>query len=363
LNLRIKAVIYFLLSFVGFVIIISFLLPIIDPKAFKSFFETLYWAIVTVSTVGYGDITPSNSYSKMITVVLIIYGIIAMTLFGGLVTAKFVEKIIEKFKEWENMEHVNNHILLCGFNSQTHILIKTILEKKLFPHNLIVLIHEKLSPEIETIISKYKIKFIEGDFSEEDILKKAKADKALKAVLISDDEISDVKILSAAILLKDLKKDIYTIAEIANPKFQTYLQKIHCDEIVLSKEYNSYLMAKSTLSPGISKVIGEILQDDNFEIKRYYGEKITYSELFNTYLKNDQLLIGVIENYGRADEFIKEFVQEVKRETKRVSEFVKYLEEIKHKELNKVILHPKKDYIITKFCGLIVLRGNDAQAV
>ena len=356
MKLKIKAISSFLLSFIVFLIFISAILPLIDNKAFKSFSEALYWAIVTVSTVGYGDITPSNIYSRIIAVILIIYGLMAMSLFAAFVTAKLVEIIIDRFKEWEIMDNVRNHLIVCGYNQQTQLLINTFLEKKLFPPNQIVLIHEQLTPEIETLLEKYKIKFIQGDFSEEEILKKAKANEALKALLISENEISDTKILSTAILLKDLKKDIYIIAQIANPKFQVYLQKIHCDEIVLSKEYNSFLMAKSTVSPGISKVIGEILKDDSFYIKRYYGKKTTYKTLFEEFLKKGEILVGIIENYGRADEFIKEFVEEIKKESKRITEFVKYLEEIKHKELNKVILHPNETYTVNKFCGLIILR-------
>jgi voltage-gated potassium channel len=351
MKLKIKAIFYFFLSFIAFIIFISFLLPKID-KAFHSFGETLYWAIVTVSTVGYGDITPTNIYSKIITVILIIYGLIAISLFGAMITAVLIEMIINRMKDWQNMQNVKNHIIICGYNSQTHNLIKSLKTQ-------IVLIHDKFTPEIEALIEKYKIKFIEGDFSEEEILKKAKANEAAKAILISESEIEDAKILSAAILLKDLKKDIYIIAEIANPKFQVYLQKIHCDEVVLSKEYNANLLAKTTVSPGISKVIGAILKDENFYIKRYYGKKVTFEELFEEFLKKDELLIGIIENYARADEFIKEFIDEVKKEAKRLSEFVKYLEEIKHQELNKVILHPKKEYQVSKFCGLIILRRNN----
>ncbi len=349
MKLKTKAIIYFLFSFLVFIVFISFLLPKVDPKAFHSFSEALYWSIVTISTVGYGDITPTNIYSRIITIILIIYGLISISLFGALVTAKLIEILINKMKDWENMKNIKNHILICGYNYQTHNLIKTL-------HEPIVLIHEKLTPEIEALIEKYKIKFIEGDFSEEEILQKAKAKEAIKAILVSENEIEDAKILSAAILLKDLKKDIYIIAEISNPKFQKYLQKIHCDEIVLSKEYNSNLLAKSTVFPGISKVIGSILKDENFFIKRYYGEKTTFEKIFNQHLQQNELLIGIIENYGRADEFIKEFIEEVKKESKRLTEFVKYLEEIKHKELNKVILHPKKDYPVNKFCGLIILR-------
>ena len=356
-----KAALLFIASFWIFVLIISFVMPFIDPR-FHSFFQTFYWAIVTISTVGYGDVVPSTSLAKFLTSVMIIYAFLATSVFGAVVTARFIQILIAKLKEWEVMDNVTKHVIICGYNSQISILIKTFLEKELFPASRIVLIHKELNGDIEAIIEKYKIKFIEGDYSEEDVLKKAKAEEAIKAVLISDNIEDDTKVLSAAILLKDLNRNIYIIAEIANPKFQVYLKKIHCDEIVLSKEYNSFLIAKSTLSPGVSKVIGELLKADNFYIIRYYGEKTTYKHLFETMLRDGKILIGIVENYGRAGEFIKEFIEEVKREAKYVSELAKYLEEIKHKELNKVILKPSDDYVVNKFCGLIILRSENERA-
>jgi len=63
----------------------------------SSFGDGLYWAIVTVSTVGYGDISPESTSGKMLAVILIIVGLV---FFAGL-TANLASFFIEKDMEEE----------------------------------------------------------------------------------------------------------------------------------------------------------------------------------------------------------------------------------------------------------------------
>jgi voltage-gated potassium channel len=362
MRFELKAAGVYLLFVVIFVISISIVMPRIDSN-FKDFFDALYWAIITISTVGYGDITPSNPTSRLITLVLIMLGVVALSLFTATIVAKLVQKTILKIKDWENMENVANHLIICGYSEQSARIIRNFLEKKIFESSKIALIHSVFSDEIESFVKNYKIKFIQGDFTDEETLKNAKIKRALKAIVLSNSSEDDAKVLSTVILLKSLNKNIYVIAEITNPKFSIYLEKIYCDEIVLTKEYDSNLVTKIAYSPGISKVFGEMLKDKNFYIQKYYGEKTSYEKIFKKLLNENKLLIGIIENYGRAEEFLKEFIEEIKKEAKRVSELTKYLKEAEDKELNKVVLYPPLNYEIDKFCGLIILnRSNNEKS-
>ncbi|RUM56876.1 MAG: hypothetical protein DSY40_01490, partial [Nautilia sp.] len=178
---EIKAWVIYFIFFIIFIVGVSFYLPTID-STFKNPFETFYWAIVTASTVGYGEITPQNDLSKIITIILIIFSIIAVSLFTAIVTSRLIKQTIFKIKEWEEVDNLENHLIICGYKPQFKILMSQFLNSnKRFNVNAIVIINEVLTPEIELILEEMKgIKFIEGDFSEEEILLKAKANKASK---------------------------------------------------------------------------------------------------------------------------------------------------------------------------------------
>ena len=356
---EIKASTLYFIFFIVFIFIVSISMPAID-SGFTNYFDSLYWSIVTVTTVGYGDIVPHTLYAKIITIFLILSGVIAVSLFTAVVTSNLIKKTIFKLKEWENMENLDKHLIICGYKPQLKLLIDDFLKKnKRLTIKDIVVIHNSLTPEIEIMLNELKyVKFIEGDFSEEEILKKAKASKASKAIIMAENnDTSDSKILATTILLKSFNHNMYIIAEIINPKFESYLEKIGCDEIILSEEYNKYLISKAIIDPGISKVVGNLIMNENFKIitKKIYNQ--TFQEVFDTLLKENIILIGIIENYGNINVFKKEYIQEAEK-SPDINELYKKIHNLKNLKTNKIIISPNADYIIQKYSALIVIERN-----
>jgi voltage-gated potassium channel len=353
---EIKAWSLYFVFFVIFILGISYTLPKIDPN-FKNYFETLYWAIVTASTVGYGDITPTTTATKIITIVFILLSTIAVSIFTAIVTSRLIQKTIFKIKEWERVDELNNHLIICGYKPQFKVLINEFLKtKERFNVQGIIVINNELTPEIEMMLEEMEyIKFIEGDFNEEEILIKAKADKANKAIIIAENsDENDSKVLATSILLKSLNKDIYLIVEIVNPKFEKYLEKIGCDEIILSEEYNKYILSKAITDPGISKVIGNLIKDKNFKIVVPNKTGIIYKDMFDEMLNKGSLLIGVIENYGNLKQFQLEYVIEAEK-APNIKELYGKIHNLKNIDTNKVILHPNNNYEIKKHTALIII--------
>ena len=356
---EIKASTLYFIFFTIIIFIISFVMPKIDSN-FHNFFESLYWSIVTISTVGYGDITPHTTTSKIITIFLILAGIVAVSLFTAVVTSNLIKKTIFNLKEWEKMDNLENHLIICGYKPQLKALIHEFLKKnKRLTIKDIVVIHSALTPEIKIMLNELKyVKFIEGDFSEEAILKKAKADTASKAIIMSENsETSDSKVLATTILLKSFNHNLYIIAEIINPKFESYLEKIGCDEIILSEEYNKYLISKAIIDPGISKVIGNLIMNENFKIIINEFENQNFQEVFNTLLSKNVILLGIIENYGNINKFKKEYIKEAEK-SPNISELYKQIHNLKDIKTNNIVISPKNDYIIKKHCALIIIERN-----
>jgi len=353
---EIKASTIYFIFFIVFIFVVAISMPTIDPS-FTNYFDSFYWSIVTVTTVGYGDIVPDTTYGKLITIFLILSGVIAVSLFTAVVTSNLIKKTIFNLKEWENMEDLDKHLIICGYKPQLKILINDFLKKnKRLTIKDIVVIHNSLTPEIELMLNELQyVKFIEGDFSEEEILKKAKASKASKAIIMAENnDTSDSKVLATTILLKSFNHNIYIIAEIINPKFENYLEKIGCDEIILSEEYNKYLISKAIIDPGISKVIGNLIMNENFKIitQNYFSQ--TFKEVFDKLLKQNIILIGVIENYGNLNDFKKEYVKEAEKSS-NIEELYKQIHNLKNIETNKIIISPNAGYIIQKHSALIVI--------
>ena len=71
--------------------------PHINPKTgeetFSSFFDALYWATVTLTTVGYGDLTPVTDVGRIVSMVSSLFGVAIIALPSGVITASYLEEL------------------------------------------------------------------------------------------------------------------------------------------------------------------------------------------------------------------------------------------------------------------------------
>ena len=64
-----------------------------EPDSFRNFFEALYWATVSLTTVGYGDIYPVSTIGRIIAMVSSIFGVAIVALPSGIITAGYMREL------------------------------------------------------------------------------------------------------------------------------------------------------------------------------------------------------------------------------------------------------------------------------
>ena len=68
----------------------------IEPNLFETFFDALYWATISITTVGYGDISPVTDLGRFITMISALVGVAIIALPSGIITAAYMEEIKRK---------------------------------------------------------------------------------------------------------------------------------------------------------------------------------------------------------------------------------------------------------------------------
>ena len=81
---------------IGYVFTSALLIFNVEPDTFSSFFDALYWATVSLTTVGYGDIYAVSVTGKIITMVSAFFGVAIVALPAGIITAGYMEEINNK---------------------------------------------------------------------------------------------------------------------------------------------------------------------------------------------------------------------------------------------------------------------------
>ena len=164
----------------------SILISIIEPGSFKSIKNSLWWAIVTMTTVGYGDMAPVTVPGRILAILIMLSGIILVAIITATISSTFVTK---KIMEGKGLEKINliNHMLVCGWNANIDNLIKSLL--RLSKGSSIVLVNDQNQNNVDNLLSHFpneSVKFVRGNFSEDSILEKANVSNAKYALLLNN---------------------------------------------------------------------------------------------------------------------------------------------------------------------------------
>ncbi len=81
---------------VGYILVSALVIFNIEPDSFETFFDAVYWATVSLTTVGYGDIYPISTAGRVITMLSSILGIAVVALPAGIITAGYMDRLNKK---------------------------------------------------------------------------------------------------------------------------------------------------------------------------------------------------------------------------------------------------------------------------
>jgi len=242
---------------------------------FTSFWDSVWWVMVTISTVGYGDKVPVTPVGKITAALIMLFGIALLSIITATISSIFVTRKIREGKGLQEIK-VKDHILLCGWNEQAEQILSN-LERAADFTKILVLINQLPEDEAAEIITRYDslgLKFVRGDFTRENILNRAKAKAATAAIVLPDKSSGSVKpgderTLLATLSLKTLNPKIKVYAHIQERENLTHLRKAHADEVILSDAHTGFILANHVLAPGVPQFLEQLFSEKAaFRLKR-----------------------------------------------------------------------------------------------
>lgn len=368
-----KIVIASVLTLIVFTILM-FIIFISEQKtnsSINTLFDAIWYTLVTITTVGYGDITPHSILGRSSAMILLLAGV---ALFGAL-SGKFASFLFDRQQKKDRgllkMNKMKNHFLICGWKPNfERILEGILLANPEIPPEKITLLNNSSQTEMEKIKvdSRFKnIHYIHGDFTDEDTLLKSQIKTAERTLILADNSENfsnletDSRTVLAVITIKNLNPKIYCVAEIIDSKFEKHLSLAHCDEIILSADYGQNLLIQASSGKGMSHILRELISEENDSgilicdiptkfVGNNYGE-------YRLSLKTCDILIGLLENTGNFYSRRKEALAEAQKNPD-VEAVVTNLKKVKSLKSNLPVFAPKDDYIIPRNAKAIFIHGN-----
>jgi voltage-gated potassium channel len=203
-----------------------------------SFSDILYFGMITVTTVGYGDIVPVSDTARLIDAFAVTpIRIFIWFIFLGTAYEFVIQKIVEDFRMSRIHRNLEGHVVLCGFGLSGMVAAKEIVAKGHPPDRIVAI---DLSEERVRAAADAGFIGLLGDATSEELLAKACVNKA-KAVIVNTRR-DDTNIL-VILTVRHLSKHSKVIASIRDEENIKLARMSGADLVVTPNRIGGYLLA------------------------------------------------------------------------------------------------------------------------
>ena len=244
-------------------------------RSIRGLGEALWWAIVTITTVGYGDLTPTQPAGKVIGVGLMFSGMFIIAMLAGVISSTLVDHLIPLRMEQVRMSTLSDHLIIAGWNETVPMLLEQLGEEYdegKMP--AVVVFAPRDRPE--TLDSRFQ--FVHGDFTKEVEYEKVRLSFGSVVVVVADNSTGatrpaskDATAVLTVFTIRRLEKrlriertrPLHVCCEILDPENIEHARVAGADEVIPSALLSNSLLAHTASNPGVSAALSHLVMATN----------------------------------------------------------------------------------------------------
>lgn len=263
--------------------------------------DGVWWAVVTMTTVGYGDVVPTTIQARyFVGIPIMILGIGVMGYLLSVAASRFVERRTRALKGVRKM-NFTSHLLIIYYQNQSRVahVIEQLRDEQLTAGLPLVLVDGTLD-ELPRELADTGLNFVKGPPELAATLAQACAGRARAALVLSKqrgDPESDFANLAVVNALRAESPDLYIVSEGVDPARIDLLKRAGANSVICSTGLASALLAQEVADPGTQAVVYELMRGSSRQQIYIVGiESLgewTYAELRNQMDGQDATLVGV----------------------------------------------------------------------
>lgn len=212
-----------------------------------SFFDGLYMTVITITTVGYGEIIHLSPAGKYFTMVLMLTGVSFVLYVFSRVTEAVVEgglrKVFGRINMDKKLARIENHYVVCGFGRIGKVICQSLTDNK---RQFVIIENDPV--EIKEIVRKGYL-FIEGEASDDEILEKAGVKRAKGLIAVVSSDADNVYIVLSA---KELNPSLFVLVRSSGKEgADIKLLRAGADKVISPYYIGARQMANMILRPTV----------------------------------------------------------------------------------------------------------------
>lgn len=212
--------------------------------------ESFYMTVITLSTVGFGEVRTLSPTGRVVTIAVILVGLLSVSLLVGSLTRILLEgelrRIMGRRRVEREVSRLRDHWVVCGYGRVGRVVVQE-LTKEGVP--LVVLDSDD---EILQRVGSDGHLGVKGDATEEDALRLAGIERARGLILCLPHEADSVYVTLAA---KDLFPDLFILARSISENGDRRLLAAGADRVVSPNIIGGHRIAQSVLRPSVVEFV------------------------------------------------------------------------------------------------------------
>lgn len=366
------------LMFLGSFIMIFFEVDFQTKTLWEKIVDGNYWSIVTIATLGYGDLAPKSPFGRILTIAFLFLAIAVVALFSANVTSALTARKIKEARGLNTATSLKNHLVILGWKRDMHEMLTELLEASGLHCNDVVLVCNVSAEQAESFLSAPDLsglRLIRGPHHAEETLALSNPAAAASILLLADESMpggsdteTDSRTVMAAMVLAKYVRRGHVVAEILDPSYARYLENTKVvDEIVFSRRVGRDVLKMSVSNLGVVNTLDALLGGwsgarlTTFRVPAaYVGHTVRELRELVASQMDGAMLLGLVENVGKTYERKSEALREAQR-TPDMEKLVANLLRVKQLEANQPRINPSSSYIIQPNSLAVVIPAEEQE--
>lgn len=343
------------------------------PAGQDDILSAFWWAVVTLTTVGYGDIVPHTQLGRVFGLVVMISGIGMVSTLTGNLASLLVERKAKQRKGLLKVK-LSGHVIILGWNSYAGTLIKTLAGVGALERSDVALVNTLPADERENqaylLGLTDKIHFVYGDPTLESVISRATPETARVAYVLSTEQIdpkeADQQSLYAVLTLRSMAPKLPIYSEVILERNREHLTRAGVNEIIIRGEVSSLILGMMGKTPVVWQFLQQMVgkgDGGRLDFRRLTSEEKTrtWGEFLSSAAKStgilpvalchearDLSLEDMLDEGQALDRFILELFTASGRKTEL------------GKQLPDVMVNPPAGQSLEGFDGILYLKPAEA---
>lgn len=232
-------------------------LAYIDRGAYEgmdTFVDALYYSSVSLSTTGYGDVSPQTQNARLVNILIITPArLVFLILLVGTTLSVLTEESRKTFNIRRWRKKMRNHTIVIGYGTKGRSAIAALLADGVSPSQIVVVDTDR---EVLDQASTQGLVTVQGSATRSDVLKLAGVNRA-RAVVVAPNQDDTAVLITLSV--REIAPAATIVASVRESDNSHLLRQSGADSVVISSETAGRLMGLATVTPSVTEMMEDLL--------------------------------------------------------------------------------------------------------